>query len=550
LAPHADGGEGVLQRLTRAAGALLLATLAAFALWRYQGRTVAVADAPAGMVPCLSYSPFRDGQTPLDDDLVIPAAQIEADLRALAGHTRCVRTYAVRQGLAEVPRIASTLGMTVMLGAWVGAEADRNDKELAGAIELANRYPDTVTAVIVGNEVLLRREQPAERLAALIGRVKAAVDQPVTYADVWEFWLKHPEVASAVDFVTIHTLPFWEDEPVGIDGAVPHVLHIRRTLQDTFPDKRVFIGEAGWPSAGRMREAALPSVVNQARFVRELLAAAAAGNVGVNLIEAFDQPWKRRMEGTVGGHWGLFDSNRQAKFPLTGPVPADPAWPLRFAAASLIAALVVGCAVAFGATLPAAGWLALAVAAQAAAGTLTLAAADAVAAARSVGDWAAQLAPIGLSAAALVLAAAALLRPASGRPAWLPAEHVVAALSTRSCPREGGGAAFALGVVRLALLAGAAATTLALVFDGRYRDFPTFAYLPAAAAVAVLRWRRPGHCAGDRREERLLALVLAAGAAGVALLEGAANHQALAWAATVLLLAAVAASERPPPAET
>ena len=27
----------------------------------------------------------------------------------------------------------------------------------------------------------------------------------------------------------------------------------------------------------------------------------------VNVIEAFDQPWKRALEGTVGGHWGLFD---------------------------------------------------------------------------------------------------------------------------------------------------------------------------------------------------------------------------------------------------
>ena len=37
---------------------------------------------------------------------------------------------------------------------------------------------------------------------------------PVTYADVWEFWLRYRDVYEAVDFVTIHILPYWEDFPI------------------------------------------------------------------------------------------------------------------------------------------------------------------------------------------------------------------------------------------------------------------------------------------------------------------------------------------------
>ena len=82
-----------------------------------------------------------------------------------------------------------------------------------------------------------------------------------------------------------------------------------------FPGKEVLIGEVGWPSAGRMREGALPSPANQARVIQDVLALAAREKFHVNVIEAYDQPWKRALEGTVGGHWGLLDdAARQLKF--------------------------------------------------------------------------------------------------------------------------------------------------------------------------------------------------------------------------------------------
>jgi len=47
-----------------------------------------------------------------------------------------------------------------------------------------------------------------------------------------------------------------------------------------------------------MREGALPSRTNQARVVSEILSLAKQENFRVNLIEAYDQPWKRQLEGT------------------------------------------------------------------------------------------------------------------------------------------------------------------------------------------------------------------------------------------------------------
>ena len=46
---------------------------------------------------------------------------------------------------------------------------------------------------------------------------------PVTYADVWEFWLRYREVGDDVDFVTVHFLPYWEDVPARAEDAAAHV---------------------------------------------------------------------------------------------------------------------------------------------------------------------------------------------------------------------------------------------------------------------------------------------------------------------------------------
>ena len=173
--------------------------------------------------------------------------------------------------------------------------------------------------------MLLRGEMTTADLVAIIRSVKAQVSVPVTYADVWEYWLQNREIYDAVDFVTIHILPYWEDVPVRAKFAAAHVDAIRKRMAVAFPGKEILIGETGWPSEGRMREGALPSRTNQARVVSEILGLAKSEKFRVNLIEAYDQPWKRKLEGTVGGYWGLFDSGAPRTEISAGP--ADQQFP-------------------------------------------------------------------------------------------------------------------------------------------------------------------------------------------------------------------------------
>ena len=277
--------------------ALLLISLGTIAaVWAWLAAPVMLAVAPVASgakLHCVSYAPFRGQQTPRDPELIVSDAQIAEDLAELAKISDCVRTYSVDNGLDKVPALAAKAGLKVLLGVWIGRDHAKNALLADIAISLARDHPGTVTAIVVGNEVLLRGDMIVSDLRDTIRSVKARVNVPVTYADVWEFWLRYREVASDVDFVTVHMLPYWEDVPPRAEDAAAHVDAIRQQVVAAFPGKEILIGETGWPSTGRMREGALPSPVNQARFLSEILERARRENFRVTVFEAYDEPWKR-----------------------------------------------------------------------------------------------------------------------------------------------------------------------------------------------------------------------------------------------------------------
>ncbi|MCB5206412.1 glycoside hydrolase family 17 protein [Methylovorus mays] len=299
----------------------LLVLLGAW-LWS-QNKPVNLTEATlpeSGKLQCVSYAPYYGkDQTPFIKGTVISRQQIDRDLELLAKRSECVRIYSVSQGLDYVPEAAARLGLKVLMGAWIGADKIENDREVALAIKLANEYPQAIRAMVIGNEVLLRKEQTAEQLKAYFDQVKAATHVPITYADVWEFWLKHKELESSVDFVTVHVLPYWEDDPQPIERAISHATGVMQRLQASF-SKPLLIGETGWPSVGRQRNGSKPSLLNQAEYIRAFVSTAQHNGWQYNVIEAMDQPWKRELEGAVGGYWGLYTTDLEPKFPFNGPV--------------------------------------------------------------------------------------------------------------------------------------------------------------------------------------------------------------------------------------
>jgi exo-beta-1,3-glucanase (GH17 family)/uncharacterized membrane protein YdcZ (DUF606 family) len=261
-------------------------------------------------IQCVSYAPFRrQGASPFIANFKVSKSDIEEDLRLVKKVSSCVRTYGVSGGLDQVPQVARELGMKVRLGAWISKDSVDNQRELDQAIALTKSHSDVIELLVVGNEVLLRKELLASEITALLDQVKAKTSTPITYADVWEFWRSSPQIASHVDSIAIHVLPYWEDEPVAAHEAVEHVFATFADMQKVFSTKTLWIAETGWPAAGRQRRGAVPDSATQMQFIQEVTERARREKIDVNIIEAFDQPWKRALEGAMGGAWGIFDAN-------------------------------------------------------------------------------------------------------------------------------------------------------------------------------------------------------------------------------------------------
>ena len=316
--------------------------------WWWPNRPVEIAGWTTAPLQSVSFAPYRPGQSPLTRTFPTPD-QIEQDLRRIQGKVRAVRTYSTGENLEAVPQRAGKYGLKVWHGAWLNDNDKENLEQVNLLIDHANRYKDTVERVIVGNEVLLRKDLTANELRRYIRQVKQRVSQPVTYADVWEFWLRNPSLANEVDFITIHILPYWEDEPIGLDRREAdgkptidkHIVDIYRKVQARFPDKPIVIGETGWPSDGRMRSDARPGRIEQVRYFSTFRGIADREKFDYNIVEAFDQNWKARQEGTVGAAWGLLDAQRHDKFELGKPVVAEPHWRTLYILSTIAAGVIL-----------------------------------------------------------------------------------------------------------------------------------------------------------------------------------------------------------------
>ena len=467
--------------------ALLILSLGSIAaVWWWLATPISLARAPIdpnAKLMCVSYAPFRGDQSPLSSSTYISAEQISEDLAQLAKVSDCVRTYSIGNGLDQVPELAARVGLKVIQGIWLSSNRQKNAVQIATGIRLAKEFPSTITALVVGNEVLLRGEMTQSDLAATIRAVKAQVSVPVTYADVWEFWLRYREIYDAVDFITIHILPYWEDFPVRAKWAAAHVQAIRHRMEVAFPGKEILIGETGWPSRGRMRDAALPSRTNQARVVSEILDLAKRENFRVNLIEAYDQPWKRQLEGTVGGYWGLFDSvHRALKYPPGIAISNYPYWKLQMAGGMALAVLTFAVGWLALRRKPwkpgLAAWIAVAISATSAGALLGIAVDEMYYESYGIGGW--------LFWGSLL--AAGIVSPLFGTHVLMSGRGLPTFLELLG-PADYRGRSWMASILGLALAITTvigADTAIGLTFDPRYKDFPYAALTMAVVPFALL----------------------------------------------------------------
>lgn len=286
----------------------------------------------------VTYSPMRRDYDP-ESNILPTAAQIEDDLKLLAGNVHAIRTYSALDGLEHIPVLADKYDLNVTMGAWIDADLDKNRRELESLINLSNQNSPAIVRLLVGNEVLLRKDIPPQQLIDYIREVKARTWRPVSTSETWDMWLAHPELADEVDFIALHILPYWEGLP--IDDAVDYVFYRFNAMREAFPNKPIVITEVGWPSDGQPFKHATASLANQAQFLREFLNRATEQKITYYVIEAFDQPWKIELEGSAGAYWGIFNADRELKFPMKGDVLPMPDWQLWATAAAVLSVFLM-----------------------------------------------------------------------------------------------------------------------------------------------------------------------------------------------------------------
>ena len=147
-----------------------------FLWWSLPNRPVEIAGWTTAPLQSVSFAPYRPGQSPLtrtfptaeqiDDDLRPPAGQGGGRADLFDGRESRGRTAACRQVRPE--------GLARRL-----AQQQREGKSLEQInllIDHANKYKDTIERVIVGNEVLLRKDLTANELRRYIRQVKQPRD--------------------------------------------------------------------------------------------------------------------------------------------------------------------------------------------------------------------------------------------------------------------------------------------------------------------------------------------------------------------------------------
>jgi len=287
----------------------------------------------------ICYSGFRDGQNP--GGIYPSYEEIKEDLQILSRNWKHLRLYDCDLHTQRVLEVIhkEKLDFTVMLGAYIVAEMNNfgcpwgggvyspeqlednkvhNQKLIQKLIRWANKYPDIVVSLSVGNEACVDWTDHYVPVASVIDYVretKKHTKQPVTFCENYVPWLnKLKPLAQEVDFISVHTYPVWEYKH--IHESLDYTKDNYYAVADMYPEIPVVITEAGWStnSNGRGINPEHVSEENQKVYYADLMGWVNKDNILTYVFEAFDENWKGSNEPMEPEkHWGLFHTDRTPK---------------------------------------------------------------------------------------------------------------------------------------------------------------------------------------------------------------------------------------------
>ncbi|MFK7907938.1 MAG: glycosyl hydrolase family 17 protein [Chitinophagales bacterium] len=332
----------------------------------------------------ISYGGYRQNSR----DIQPTVEELKEDMKILfAMGIRVLRTYntklkhasTILEAIHELKGENPDFEMYVMVGAWIDCEnawtdhpnhevesLEANTGEIQRAVEMANKYPDIVKVIAVGNEAMVKWAasyfvQPwvilkwVNHLQELKKTDKLPKDLWVTSSDNFASWgggdsVYHaPDLevlVKAVDYISLHTYPmhdthynpiFWgtlENEVLlsdeeKVEKAMMRAKEYAKSQYDSTVnymkslgvEKPVHIGETGWASSSngfygndgsKATDEYKEGLYHQ--YMREWTD---SEGISCFYFEAFDEIWKDAQNtGGSENHFGLFTIDGQAKYAL------------------------------------------------------------------------------------------------------------------------------------------------------------------------------------------------------------------------------------------
>ena len=288
--------------------------------------------------PGIDYTPMY---TQYPGCLTYPASQnnVTRDLAVLSQLTNTIRLYGTDCNQTElllhsIDQLELNGTIKVWLGVWQDNNATTNARQLAQMYDIFKKHgAASFVGVIVGNEVLFRKDMTAAQLGTIISDVRTnlsamGINLPVASSDLGDNWTA--ELANEVDYLMANIHPFFAGVTAEVAASWTYDFWTGHdTILKTDISKNI-ISETGWPSQGgtdcggaaTCTTGSVAGVTEMNTFMDSWVCQALANGTNYFWFEAFDEPWKIEFD-TAGeqweDHWGLMDVNRNLKPGVTIP---------------------------------------------------------------------------------------------------------------------------------------------------------------------------------------------------------------------------------------
>lgn len=332
----------------------------------------------------MSYGGYRHADHSIEPTL----DELKEDMKLLSVMgVKMVRTYKVHkpqaanllQAISELKKADPRFEMYVMLGAWIdcknawtdkepdhNVESEANKPQIEETVRLANKYPDIVKVIAVGNEAMVKWATPyyvqpnvilkwVNHLQELKKEDKLSKDLWITSSDNFASWggggeEYHVEdlnqLIKAVDFISMHTYPmhdthyqpqFWK-KPFTAEGmtdlqkidasmlrakeyAISQYKNVKNYMESLGVNRPIHIGETGWASFSDGHYGANGSRAcdeyKEALYYEHMRDWTNEAGMSCFYFEGFDEPWKGGDNpGNSEKHFGLFTVDGKAKYVL------------------------------------------------------------------------------------------------------------------------------------------------------------------------------------------------------------------------------------------